>query len=223
MPTSKPRRVHYRRLLYAAKPGEPRMPYPAANRRLPASATGYAAMKDHEFTLVLTGIPELTSQVLDALFEAGCDDATPSIQGGVVRLDFDRQAATLKDAILSAIRNVRDAKIDADVYRVDVDGLVTQSNIARKIGRTRQVVNQYVTGQRGPGGFPPPVYHVHNKSPLWEWAQVARWLQQNDMVTEEDLREAQEAAVINNALELRQHRRELDNQLVEEVLETVGS
>jgi hypothetical protein len=180
-------------------------------------------MKEHEFTLVLTSGAELTDQLLNALFEAGCDDAAASLQSGVLRLDFTRSAPSLKDAILSAIRDVRKAKIGADVRRVDVEGLVTQSDIARRICRSRQVVNQYIMGQRGPGGFPPPVYHVRDKSALWEWAQVARWLQQNDMLGEEALHEAQQAALINSALEMRQYQEELDKQMVAEVLQTVGS
>lgn len=31
---------------------------------------------EHDFTLVLYGISELTREVVDALYEAGCDDAT---------------------------------------------------------------------------------------------------------------------------------------------------
>jgi hypothetical protein len=180
-------------------------------------------MKKYSFTLILTGIDDLTDDVANALFEAGCDDATPSESGGVVRLGFDREAKTLKDAILSAIRDVKKANIGADVGRVDVEGFVTQSGIARRIGRSRQVVGQYITGKRGPGGFPPPIYHVLEKSPLWEWSQVARWLQQNDMLAEEDLHEAQQAAFINSALEIRQYKRELDSKTVNEVLQTIGS
>jgi hypothetical protein len=180
-------------------------------------------MKKYSFTLILTGIDDLTDEIANALFEAGCDDATPSMRNGVVRLSFDREAKTLKDALLTAISNVKKAGIGADVRRIDVDGLVTQASIARKIGRSRQVVSQYVTGQRGPGGFPPPIYHVLDKSPLWEWSQVARWLQQNDMLAEEELHEAQQAALINSALEIRQYRRELDRRLVDEILHKIGS
>ena len=44
--------------------------------------TREACSKEHDFTLVLAGIPELTSQVGNALFEAGCDDATVSMRLG---------------------------------------------------------------------------------------------------------------------------------------------
>ena len=44
----------------------------------------------HEFTLVVNGISELTPEVLDALFEAGCDDATVCQQNDRVEMDFAR-------------------------------------------------------------------------------------------------------------------------------------
>src|SRR5438445_12283161 len=64
------------------------------------------SVKEHDFTLVLSGIADLTPEVQDALFEAGCDDATLSMCCGRPFLTFTRTAPTLKDAILSAISDV---------------------------------------------------------------------------------------------------------------------
>jgi hypothetical protein len=74
---------------------------------------------DHEFTLVLDGIPGLTSEIFDALFEAGCDDATMSSRDGVVSLAFGRAAPTMKDAVISAIQDVQKANVGARVVRVE--------------------------------------------------------------------------------------------------------
>ena len=68
---------------------------------------------DHEFTLVLDGIPRLTPEIMDALCEAGCDDATVSMHAGQVSMDFGRPALTTKDAVISAIRDVQKANIGA--------------------------------------------------------------------------------------------------------------
>jgi hypothetical protein len=184
--------------------------------------TGKACEREHDFTLVLTGVTELTPAVEDALFEAGCDDATLSLRFGRAFLTFSRTAPALKDAILSAIRDVRQAGIGADVLRVDTCDLVTQADIARRIGRSRQLVHQFLTGERGPGGFPPPVCHISDDSPLWLWCEVAYWLRQNDMIKEDVLRDAEEVAVINNALDL-EHQRRRNPQLTQEVLQSVGS
>ncbi|SRR6266851_3005572 len=177
--------------------------------------------REHDFALVLTGITEVTSEMEDALFEAGCDDATLSVRFGRVYLTFTRTAPTLKDAILSAIRDVKKARVGADVLRVDNCDLVTQADIARRVGRSRQLVHQYITGERGPGGFPPPVCHVSDESPLWTWCEVAYWLWQNDMIKEDVVLEAQHIAIINAVLELH-HQKQLAPDLINEVSQSVA-
>ena len=139
-------------------------------------------------------------------------------------LTFTRAAPTLKDAILSAISDVKKANIRAEVLRIDVCNLVTQSEIAHKIGRTRQLVHQYIAGERGPGGFPPPACNVGDDadSPLWYWCDVAHWLYQNNMITEETLRDAQALSLINDVLELN-YQRKIEPKLTKEVLEHIGS
>jgi hypothetical protein len=72
-----------------------------------------------DFALIVGGVSELTSAVEDALFQAGCDDATVSMQYGRLYIEFSRSALSLEDAIISAIDDVRKAKIGAEVLRVD--------------------------------------------------------------------------------------------------------
>ncbi len=178
-------------------------------------------LAEHEFTLVLTGLVEITNAAADALFEAGCDDSTVSMRHGRVYMTFSRAAPSLKEAILGAIQDVRRAGVGADVLRVDECDLVTQADIARRMGRSRQLVNQYVAGLRGPGGFPPPVCDIVEGTPLWYWCEVARWLFENDMLREEEMRESLVVAAINSVLEL-QHRRRVDPELAEEVMGSLG-
>jgi hypothetical protein len=172
--------------------------------------------REYDFALILTGVPELNSSVEDALFEAGCEDATLSIQYGYLYLEFSRIAASLKDAILSAIRDVRKANIGAEVLRVDECDLVTPAEIARRIGRSRQLVHQYMTGKRGPGGFPAPECNWTDGAPLWSWCAVSSWLCQHDMIRPEEFGNAEVVAVINHALE-GARQRERDPELVSEV------
>ena len=77
------------------------------------------ATKVHSFAVTLAGPSELTPAMADAIFAAGCDDATPSSRGGVVRVGFDREAADLAEAVASAIRDVERAGYA--VARVDVE------------------------------------------------------------------------------------------------------
>ena len=175
---------------------------------------------NHDFTLVLRGVTEVTQEIEDALFEAGCDDSTLAVRGGRVFLTFSRTAASLKDAILSAILDVRKAGIGADVLRVDYCGLVTQADIARKIGRSRQLVHQYLVGTRGPGGFPGPACEITDEAPLWLWCEVAYWLWENGIVTNDVLRDAEEVEAINAVLELEYHKK-TKGELIAEVMQSL--
>ena len=165
--------------------------------------------REHEFTLVLTGVNELADPVVDALFEAGCDDAVLGVRYGAMFLSFTRAAPTLLDAILSAITDVRRAGIGADVLRVDECDLVSQADIARRIKLTRATVCQYVSGKRGPGGFPPPACHLTDvaESALWQWCEVADWLSQNNLIRADELKHARDVAIVNNALSHAQMRK----------------
>ncbi len=87
----------------------------------------------YEFTLVLDGVIEITAKIENALFESGCDDATLSMKNGRAFLLFSREAPSLTDAVLSAIRDVARSDIGASVLRVDESQLVTQADIARKL------------------------------------------------------------------------------------------
>jgi hypothetical protein len=175
---------------------------------------------EHDFVLVLTATSKLTPAAEDALFEAGCDDATISARSGRAYLTFSRAANSMKDAIISAIHDVQRANIGVNVLRVDTCNLVTQADIARKIGRSRQLIHQYMIGVRGPGGFPPPACEICDESPLWYWCEVAYWLWQNDMIKEDVLREAQEVSIINSVLELA-YQRQIEPERTAEVLESL--
>lgn len=163
--------------------------------------------QEHDFAIIVGGVPELTERVQDALFEAGCDDATLSIQYGLLYMEFSRSAKSLREAIVSAIRDVLRSGLSAQVLRVDDCNLVTPAEIARRIKRSRQLVHQYMTGQRGPGGFPPPVCHLAENAPLWAWCAVSYWLSQNNMVRPEESWNAEVVHAINTVLDshLQQH------------------
>ena len=161
----------------------------------------------HEFVVLADGVPELNDATLDRLFEAGCDDATPGLRRGLLCLDFSREAATLQEAILSAILDVHRAGVGARVLRVDDCDLVTQADIARRVDRTRQHVHQLIAGTRGPGGFPPPAFHLGQRDkPFWYWCEVAFWLAEHHFLPPERAVEAEVLAAVNDHLEDRRRR-----------------
>lgn len=78
---------------------------------------------DHDANLPIhpapAGVSEVTVEMADALFEAGCDDGSSSSGGGVVEIGFHSEAESLGDAIGSAVKDVERAGFA--VARVDVE------------------------------------------------------------------------------------------------------
>lgn len=132
-------------------------------------------MTTYEFTLLVEGGDLQTDESQDALFAVGCDDATIGLTAGVQYLQFDREARSLADALVSAITAVETAVPGVRVVRVAPDEYVTLAEIARRTRRTRESVRLLATGDRGPGDFPPPAARAEQRNKLWRWAEVARW------------------------------------------------
>jgi hypothetical protein len=63
-------------------------------------------MSEHDFALFLPDVHDIDDATMDAMYEAGCTDATAVLRAGRVRLWFGREAETRDDAIASAIRDV---------------------------------------------------------------------------------------------------------------------
>ncbi len=154
-------------------------------------------MTKYEFAILASGM-DWDAEDFEARFlQAGCDDATIAIQRGYIILDFTREAASIDDAISSAVRDVRRA--GGTIERVEPDPLVSLSEIADRSGMSRAAVSLYATGQRGEE-FPPPFAKVTSKSPLWRWASVARWLCRRGQVPGEVVAEAEAIAKANEDL-----------------------
>jgi hypothetical protein len=84
-------------------------------------------MTIYDFTVVLKDSPELTEELAERLFAAGCDDGTPGMCGGATTIDFHRAAATLEDAIRSAVADANAAGCVAAHVEIDAENLVVSS------------------------------------------------------------------------------------------------
>lgn len=155
-------------------------------------------MSEHEFTLIIDG--DLASEdIVNALFEAGCDDATFSGQAGVGAGDFLREAPTLEEAVMSAILAVE--SVDGLwVRRVEPDDLVTIPEIAERLGRSPESIRLLANGERGGGTFPPPISHLRTRQRLWRWTDITEWTGQLTIGEKED---ARFLAALNGLLEAR--------------------
>lgn len=70
-------------------------------------------LKTFHFVVYLGGARTITRRLQDRLFEAGCDDAALVSQNGKIFLDFDRQAASMPDAVQSALVDIERAGLRA--------------------------------------------------------------------------------------------------------------
>jgi hypothetical protein len=157
-------------------------------------------MTTHVFTVVLDRRP--TDDELEALADAGCDDAAFGLEQGLSIAEFDREAPTLADAIASAVRAVESAGLVA--LRVLDEDLVTLADIAERIGQSRESVRRYATGERGTGGFPPPANPGRDGTVFYRWSEVAPWVREHLGV---DVPDTDLALVVANlVLQARQHR-----------------
>src|SRR5688500_8207772 len=136
-------------------------------------------MNSFSFTIIASGIDTQEENFEDRFFEAGCEDATISLQKGALVLEFDRQAKNFSQALFSAILDVTAA--GAKVHHVEPDYLVSLSDIAQRSGLSRSAASLYAKGDRGQD-FPAPVARVTTESPLWDWLSVARWFKKRDQL-----------------------------------------
>lgn len=135
-------------------------------------------MTSFQFAIIASGFDPASSYE-DALFEAGCDDATISLQKGLLIAEFDREAESFASAVSSACQNMGNAGLK--IARVEPDDLVTLSEIAERVGLSRQAIFLYAKGERL-SGFPAPTAKVTARHPLWSWHAVAGWLFNNRLV-----------------------------------------
>jgi hypothetical protein len=157
----------------------------------------------HEFSLIVEGVDVLEPANLDAWFEAGCDDATFGEIDGVGYADFSRAARSMFEAILSAIADIERALPVARVIRVEPDELVSASDIAARLHRSRESVRLLIAGERGPGGFPAPVSHLRSRGRIWRWVEVSRWAAEQLGADVLGIEDATFVAALNDTLDLR--------------------
>ena len=135
---------------------------------------------------------------IDAIVQAGQ-------RGGTVT--FSRKADDAMQAVVTAIEHVDAAGMD--VTGVTEDRIVV-SEIAERAGVTPTTVRYWLTGERGPGGFPPPKVRRQRAS-LYSWADVSAWLETAKLgeVDHAAAETAQACALVNAALTVRRGMRDL--------------
>ncbi|MDQ8729444.1 hypothetical protein [Bradyrhizobium sp. LHD-71] len=150
-------------------------------------------MKAFEFSVIASGLDPSAEDFEARFYEAGCDDALIAFQKGHIIVDFAREAATIYEAVASAVENV--LKTGARVDRIEPDPLVNLTDIAARSKLTRQAISNYAKGTRK-DNFPAPVARVTSETPLYDWSDVSHWLAKEKKI---DPSEAIFASVVKEA------------------------
>lgn len=133
---------------------------------------------DFTLTFALSQDRNDPEDCLDALYEAGCDDALVGTSMlGSIALNFSRTAKSAEIAIRQAVQDVQKAIPDAELIELKPD-LVGISDIAALLKCTRQNVRRMATADNST--FPSPC--VSGSVPLWHYYEVAIWLLKNSRI-----------------------------------------
>lgn len=134
-------------------------------------------MAEYEFELTFQlAHGECGERYLDALAEAGCDDAIAGFgKPGVLALDFTREAWSANAAISSAIIDVKRAIPHARLVEAGPD-LVGITDLAERFGVSRQHMRKLLFEG---SGAPLPV-HSGNPS-LWHFRDITEWMLSADV------------------------------------------
>lgn len=127
---------------------------------------------DFELRFKLADPGPVEDDVVERLYVAGCDDATIGVGlPGRLALCFTREASSAKQAILSALEDVKRAIPDAEMIEVSPD-LAGLTDIAELVGVSRQNMRKLMMGHAAT--FPAPVHD--GSTALWHLATVLEWL-----------------------------------------------
>lgn len=84
-------------------------------------------MTTWEFTVRLAGVDEVSDELANALFEVDCDDGTAGSSRGIATVSFSREAASLEEAIRSAIADVQRAGCHVECVQIEREELTAWS------------------------------------------------------------------------------------------------
>lgn len=121
--------------------------------------------------------------LIDALAEAGCDDATVGTgAAGRLALEFDREADSAWAAVTSAISAVRNAVPGARLIEVGPD-IVGLSDVAAVLGVSRQYARKLLVES----ARQPPLEIHGGQTSLWHLQSVLEWLAETGRAFPRDL------------------------------------
>ena len=133
-------------------------------------------MSDYVIEIIFEGLDIDDPNQIDALAEAEVVtaeriDAQRSLLSAVIMHDGAVLAArSFVEAVLGAVPHAVPVAVDRD--------LVSVTDIADRVGVTREAVRHWSSGKRRAGRFPTPLGSPSG-SKVWEWSAVHAWLRHN--------------------------------------------
>lgn len=141
-------------------------------------------------------LEELPEEVEDRIVEQL--DVAIARYAGVTYVTLLQEAVNGVEAAHGALAALRE--LGATALAIDPD-YVTRSEIAERLGATRQAVAHWVAGQRQ-ADFPFPEPAIQAGATLWCWQDVVAWAISSSHQVDEDVRllTADEIAIVNGEL-----------------------
>lgn len=128
---------------------------------------------EYEFLFVVDGVTLDDERTVGVLTDAF--DGILSWNDGLCRLAVSSPGADALDALDDLLTRLASKSLPLKIRRLDPD-LVGISDIAERTGRTRQNVQQWVTGERNSENPFPSAEGCAGRSHVWRWADVNEWL-----------------------------------------------
>lgn len=138
-------------------------------------------MNTFEFTLTVDGF-DLDDEFRNAMLETFGYVAVIGRTAGITQLDVEIEAEAADRAVARVVADLRGIGVTA--RRVDLD-LVNTTDIAERLGKSRETVRLWATGERRQG-FPVP-HAIVGDSQVWAWADVHAWAAANGVEVDEVL------------------------------------
>lgn len=140
-------------------------------------------MRTYTFALVATGVDNSDENHVDALV-ANDEVIMVSSVDGAVSIDFAVEAASSDAAIRCGVHIVEVSIPGAIVRAVDLD-LVAATDIAQRVGVSRQAVGHWVASDGSGSAFPAALGHVAGGTRVWAWSAVVPWLRDRGKALDE--------------------------------------
>jgi predicted DNA-binding transcriptional regulator AlpA len=148
------------------------------------------AEQEYEFVLIVDGVSTEDDEAVAILTDAF--DGVLSWNRGLYRLAVSGTGRDSYEAASRLVSRLTAALPGLKIVRLDPE-LVGISDIAQRIGHSRQNVQQWVNGERnGSRPFPAPE-GCAGRSLVWRWADVNEWLRPLG-VSDEAVRPSREEA-----------------------------